>query len=219
MPIVFILNSLEAAKFELLLHGIINIEYYIETKLHIFSHTNFKYHIFCVGIFFSAGIMSFYGFRLEYALEGTSNFYACKDNKEFVLDENGLLEDTQTDIPKPPASNAQQLAQWKKDIEKSRRIVLEGVKYHVLLSLHGKNIAFAMWKTLIEIFDSSSDAKKLALKDNLRNIRMKKNETIVKYLSRFTQVKYELGGVGENMPPYNIVSLLVRGLSKSWCNY
>jgi len=54
--------------------------------------------------------MSFNGLRLEYALEGTSNFKAWKHTMEFLLDDNGVLEYTKNDIPKPTSLNAQQLA-------------------------------------------------------------------------------------------------------------
>ena len=139
--------------------------------------------------------------RLEYALEGTSNFYAWKGRMEFVLDDNGLLEYTQTSIPKPVALYAQQLAQWKKDTAKGSRIILEGVRDHVVSNLHGKETTYAMWKTITELFESINDARKLALKDKLKNIRMQKNENIVQYLSRFTHVRDELQGVGESVPP------------------
>jgi len=43
---------------------------------------------------------------------------------EVVLNDNGLLEYTKTDIAKPSTSDAQQLAQWKKDTTKARRIIL-----------------------------------------------------------------------------------------------
>ena len=36
--------------------------------------------------------MSFNGLRLEYALEGSSNYISWKDRMEAVLDENGLKE-------------------------------------------------------------------------------------------------------------------------------
>lgn len=58
---------------------------------------------------------------------------------EAVLDENGVLEYIQNDTLKPIASDEKQLAQWKKDTTKSRRIILEGVRGHVLSRLHGKN--------------------------------------------------------------------------------
>lgn len=36
--------------------------------------------------------MSFYGFGLEYDLEGNSNYKAWKDMMEAVLEDNGLKE-------------------------------------------------------------------------------------------------------------------------------
>ena len=36
--------------------------------------------------------MSFNGLRLEYALEGSSNYISWKDRMEVVLDDNGLKE-------------------------------------------------------------------------------------------------------------------------------
>ena len=45
--------------------------------------------------------MSFNGLRLEYALEGSSNYIAWKDKMEVVLEDNGLKEFIDNDIPKP----------------------------------------------------------------------------------------------------------------------
>ena len=45
--------------------------------------------------------MSFNGLQLEYALEGNSNYIACKDRMEAVLDDNGLKEFIDAEIPKP----------------------------------------------------------------------------------------------------------------------
>ena len=54
--------------------------------------------------------MTFNGLRLEYALEGTSNFVAWKDSMEAVLDENGLLQYIKMDVEKPLTFDAQNLA-------------------------------------------------------------------------------------------------------------
>jgi len=71
--------------------------------------------------------------------------------------------------------------------------------------LHGNENPFSMWKTLIDLFYSNNDANKLAFRDKHRSIWMQKNETIPQYLSRFTQVQDELGGVGENVPSSKLV--------------
>lgn len=82
--------------------------------------------------------MTFNGLRLEYALEGTSNFVAWKDHMEAILDDNELLEYIKIDVTKPLASDAHNISQWKKDVAKARIIILEGVQDHIVSNIHGK---------------------------------------------------------------------------------
>ena len=116
--------------------------------------------------------MSFNGLRLEYALKGNLNYIAWKENMEAFLEDNGLKEFIDTHIPKPVAANAQLLDAWQKKVAKSRRILLEGVKDHIVSSFHGKETPYAMWNALTYLFQNSSDHKKLALKDKLKNFKM-----------------------------------------------
>ena len=127
--------------------------------------------------------MSFNIFRLEYALEGTSNFIARKYRMDA---KTGVLEYTKTDIPKLVVLDAHQLAQWNKDTAKERRIILDRVRDHIISNLHGNETPFSMWKELTDIFENGKVSMKLALRDKLRNIYMLKGETIPHYHSRFT---------------------------------
>jgi len=138
---------------------------------------------------------------------------------EAVLGYNGLLEYIKKDVAKPQASDAHNLSQWKKDVVKMRRITLEGVWDHIISNLHRKETLFKMWKELTQLFENSSDHKKLALKDKLQSIKMQKNNIILKYLRKFTQCHDELGKVGVNVPKENLVALALLGLPKSWHNY
>jgi len=67
---------------------------------------------------------------------------------EVVLEDNGLKEFIDQEIPKPTTSNAQNLAKWKKCVVKVRLIILEGVRNHIVSSLHGKETPYATWKGL-----------------------------------------------------------------------
>jgi hypothetical protein len=132
--------------------------------------------------------MSFNGLRLEYALEGSSNYIAWKDRMEAVLEDNGLKEYIDKDVPKPDATDTANLDAWKKKVAKARRILLEGVRDHIVSSLHGKTTPHAMWKVLTDLFQNNSDHRKLALKDKLRKIKMEKGDSIPKYLTKFVQL-------------------------------
>jgi hypothetical protein len=88
--------------------------------------------------------MAFNGLRLEYALDGSSNYIAWKDRMEVVLEENGLKDFIDQEVPKSVTSNATELAEWKKCVARARRILLEGVRDHIVSSLHGKETPFLM---------------------------------------------------------------------------
>ena len=96
--------------------------------------------------------MSFNGLRFEYSLDGSSNYIAWKDRMEVVLEDNGLKEFIESDVPKLGSSDVALLNAWKKKVAKTRRILLEGVKDHIVSSLHGKATPFLMWKALTYFF-------------------------------------------------------------------
>ena len=88
----------------------------------------------------------------EYALEGSLNFIAWRDGIDPVLEDNGLKEFIDQEVPKLSATDAQKLAEWKKCVARARQIILEGVRDHIVSSLHGKKTSHAMWKALKDIF-------------------------------------------------------------------
>ena len=71
---------------------------------------------------------------------------------EAVLEDNGLKEFIDQEVPNPATANAQELAEWKKCVARAGRILLEGVRDHIVLSLHGKETPFSMWKTLKDLY-------------------------------------------------------------------
>ena len=57
---------------------------------------------------------------------------------EALLEDNGLKEFIEKNVPKSDAADASNLDAWKKKVEKARWIILEGVQDHIISSLHGK---------------------------------------------------------------------------------
>lgn len=163
--------------------------------------------------------MAFYGLRPEYALEGSLNYISWKDKMEASLEDNGLKDFIDQEIPKLASTNAQDLVEWKKCVAKAKQIILEGVRDHIVSSLHGKDTPFSMWKTLKELYQNCSNHRKLALKDKLRRIKMEKGDTISTYLNKLTTCKDELGSVGITISDDDMVSLALLSLPKSWNRY
>jgi len=138
--------------------------------------------------------MAFYGLRLKYSLDGSSNYIAWKDRMEVVLEDNGLKDFIDKEVPK--STNVTQLVKWMKCVARARRIILEGVRDHIISSLHGNETLFAMWKTLKYLYQNSNDQRKLALKDKLHKIKCEKGDTISMFLNKLTTCKDELASVG-----------------------
>jgi hypothetical protein len=163
--------------------------------------------------------MDFNGLSLEYSLEGISNYIDWKDRMKEVLKDNSLKDFIDRDVPKLVSTDTANLYAWKKKVEKARRILLEGVRDHIISRLHGKSTPHAMWKVLMDLFQNNNDHRKLALKDKLRKIKMEKGDSIPKYLTKFVQCRDELRSVGIIVAPDDLVSLDLLGLPKSWHNY
>jgi hypothetical protein len=160
--------------------------------------------------------MDFNCLRLEYELKGSLNYISWKDRMEVVPEDNGLKEFIDKDVPKPDLAN---LDGWKKKVEKARRILLEGVRDHIVSIIHGKATPYAMCKYFMDLFQNNRDHRKLVLKDKLRKINMEKGDSIPKYLMKFFQCRDELGSVGIKFIDDDLVSLALLGLPKSWYNY
>ena len=67
--------------------------------------------------------MYFNGLQLEYALDGSLNYIAWKDRMEAVLEDNGLKEFIDSDVPKLGSSDVALLDAWTKKTTKTRKIV------------------------------------------------------------------------------------------------
>ena len=96
---------------------------------------------------------------------------------------------------------------------------MEGVQDHIVSIFHGKATPYDMWKALMDLFQSRSDHRKLALKDKLRKIKMEKGDNIPKYLTKFVQCRDELGSVGITISDDYLAILALLGLPKSWHSY
>jgi len=134
---------------------------------------------------------------------------------EALLEDNGLKDFIDQEVPKPAASNAYELAKWKKFVVRVRNVLLEGVRHHIVSSLHGKETPFSMWKTLKDLYQNNSDQRKLALKDKLRKIKCEKGDMISTYLNKLTTYRDELGCVGIMIADDDIVSISLLGIPKS----
>jgi hypothetical protein len=103
----------------------------------------------------------------------------------------------------------------KKDI-KAKRILFDAVKDHIIPHVSSKTYVHEMWTALKNLFQNSNENRKMVLREKLKSIKMTKSESVTCYLSRITQVRDELGAVGEVIPSTELVRTALNGVAKPW---
>ena len=73
-----------------------------------------------------------------------------------------------------------------------------------------------MWATLISLYQSSNENRKMVLREKLKAIKMTKFERVVAYLTRITNVRDELATIGDTVVPTELVRIAIQGLPKAW---
>jgi len=68
---------------------------------------------------------------------------------------------------------------------KTKRIILDGVRDHVVSHIVENDTSRHMWEALATLYKGSSEQWKMYLEEKLRCIRMQKGECIDPFLKRF----------------------------------
>ena len=135
--------------------------------------------------------MTSVGLRTEDRLDGATNFVSWKARILLVLKENELWEEvvrntTANPITIPPSTDAVLLAAFNKKDIKAMRIILDGVKDHVIPHISAKDHAHEMWTALTGLFASTNENRKMVLREKLKNVKMVKGEACMTYLTRIS---------------------------------
>eukprot|EP00253_Pinus_taeda_P035422 PITA_35422 len=161
------------------------------------------------------------GLRVEDRLDGKNNYSAWKERIQSIFEDAkawGIMVNT-TQNPVVVPTDPVQLAEFNKKNAKAKRLILEGVKDHVIPHVRGKTYAHEMWTALISLYQSSNENRKMVLKEKLKTIKMAKTDSVIAYLTKITSVRDELAIVGEIIAPTELVRISLNGLPKTWENF
>jgi len=145
------------------------------------------------------------GLKVEDRWEGAANFSASKERITYIFEEAevwGIVEKAVL-LPTTP----DELAAYKKLNAKAKRLIMEGIKDHVIPHVRGKTSAYEMWEALTKLYQSSNQRRKIVLKEKLKATKMIKSEEVASYLTRITQVRNELAAIGEKVETTELVRL------------
>eukprot|EP00253_Pinus_taeda_P032436 PITA_32436 len=151
--------------------------------------------------------------RIEDRLDGISNYVVWKDRIQTVFEEAAVWDIVQQVVVPPTA--ADEHAKFTKNNAKAKRILMDRLKDYVVPQVRGNTYAYQMCTTLTTLYQSTSESRKMVLKEQLKNIRMTKVESVVYYLGRVKQHEIrKTGSGGVKIANEEDVALIARGKNK-----
>jgi hypothetical protein len=120
--------------------------------------------------------------RYEDRLDGASNYVQWKYRVKNALQESkvwGIVEN-----PASIPTDAKDREIYYASEIRAQRILLDGVKDHLVPNIGEKQTAHEMWAHLKGLFEAKHESKIMALKERLQHTKMSKGESVTVYLTK-----------------------------------
>ena len=101
------------------------------------------------------------GLRDQDRLDGASNYAIRKARMTFLLDEHALKMYVDNVMAEP--QDVDPLKKYKAEMAKAKRMILDGVKDHVVCHVASKGTTKEMWDALATLYQGSSKQQKMYL--------------------------------------------------------
>ena len=114
--------------------------------------------------------------KLDEKLEGVDNFWAWKYRISLVLEENELDSYINEEVPVPEGDEAKAL--HKKNLVMAKRIIVDSIKDHLIPEVSSLKTHKAMFDALTKLFEGKNINRKMTLRNQLKNVKIRNAETI-----------------------------------------
>ena len=143
-------------------------------------------------------------------LDAASNYVIWKTRILVVLQEYDL-EEYVNSVVVVPAND--QKNKYKAKQGKARRLIIDGVRDHVVSHLQGKDTTREMWEALSSLYEGSSEQWKMYLEQKLQRTLMQKGEGVNLYLQRLQDIRDQLATVGSTPQRTVMLRIALNGVS------
>jgi hypothetical protein len=104
----------------------------------------------------------------------------------------------------------------KADNVKARKIIIDSVRDHLLPRIFTLKIAYEMYDALKKMFESNNTNIALTLKHQLQNIKMTKADTIATFFIKISEIRDQLGAIGETIIDRELFMITLNSLPRHW---
>jgi hypothetical protein len=151
---------------------------------------------------------------VEDRLDGAANFNSWKSRLLITLEESDLMKFVEEVVPEP--DDASEKSQWKKNDAKARKIIIYSVKDHLIPHISKLKTTKEMFDALKKLFESNNTNRAIALRHQLQNIKMTKADTVATFFMKISEIRDQLGAIGEIISDRELVMLTLNGLPNYW---
>jgi hypothetical protein len=151
---------------------------------------------------------------VEDRLDGSSNFSSWKSRLQITLEESDLLSLIEKTLPE--STTDEEKVDWKADDVKARKIIIYSVRDHLLPRIATLKTTYEMFDALKKMFESNNTIRALTLKNQLQHIKMTKADTIATLFMKISEIRDQLGAIGETISDRELVMTTLNALPRHW---
>jgi hypothetical protein len=151
---------------------------------------------------------------VEDRLDGSSNFSSWNSKLQITLEEDALLSVIQKALPETTTDEERE--EWKEDDIKARKIIIYSVRDHLLPRISNPKTSREMYEALKNMFESNNTLRALTLKGQHQNIKMTKDDTVVVFFMKVSEIRDQLGAIGEIISDRELVLTTLNALPRPW---
>ena len=105
---------------------------------------------------------------------------------------------------------------YKKNMVKEKRIIAESIKDHLIPHVSSLKTPKQMFDALSRLYEGKNINRKMALRTQLKNVKMQNSELIQSYFTRVSQIKEQIEAIRDSVEEAELVMTTLNGLPRSW---
>ena len=137
-------------------------------------------------------------FKADDKLIDKSDYHAWKMFLDLVLEDQDVMDYVQGKIQEPPSNAAVSTKmKYRKGETKAKMIIRDSIHKHLVAYISELKTSKEMYDKLLNMFRASNANQILLFKNQLKNIKKGKDESIQSYFMRLIEIRNNLLAIGE----------------------
>ena len=158
--------------------------------------------------------MAPHGLRDLDRLDGLSNFSVWKARILIILEAYNLRDHAEQTLATP--TDVDLLRKHKEAAGHAKRLIMDGIKDHIVPHVAEKKTTKEMWKALVSLYEEKSFQRKMLLETQMRSLMMTKGEDMEHFLFRLSSIRDQLTTTGAMVDDAVIVRTAFNAVTDEW---